>query len=127
MNKYKVLVFGSSGLVGQSLVKTLNSSKKVSEVFASTRKDADLHNPYDINNLIELVNLFTKDKSAEGATAGAPLPVKAAATAEKVALLERLRNYLDETSRQALLNRRASEAEAKMTELQQVPYTIYIG
>ncbi len=53
MNKYKVLVFGSSGLVGQSLVKTLNSSKKVSEVFASTRKDADLHNPYDINNLIE--------------------------------------------------------------------------
>lgn len=53
MNKYKVLVFGSSGLVGQSLVKTLNSSKKVSEVFASTRKDADLHNPNDINNLIE--------------------------------------------------------------------------
>ena len=50
-----------------------------------------------------------------------------AATEEKVALLERLRNYLDETSRQALLNRRASEAEAKMTELQQVPYTIYIG
>ena len=50
-----------------------------------------------------------------------------AATAEKVALLERLRNYLDETSRQALLNRRAPEAEAKMTELQQVPYTIYIG
>ena len=50
-----------------------------------------------------------------------------AATAEKVALIERLRNYLDETSRQALLNRRASEAEAKMTELQQVPYTIYIG
>ena len=50
-----------------------------------------------------------------------------AATAEKTALIERLRNYLDETSRQALLNRRASEAEAKMTELQQVPYTIYIG
>ena len=53
MNKNKVLVFGSSGLVGQSLVKTLNSSEKVSEVFASTRKDADLHNPNDINNLIE--------------------------------------------------------------------------
>jgi len=50
-----------------------------------------------------------------------------AATAEKTALLERLRNYFDETSRQALLNRRASEAEAKMTELQQVPYTIFIG
>jgi hypothetical protein len=50
-----------------------------------------------------------------------------AATAEKTALLERLRNFFDETSRQALLNRRASEAEAKMTELQQVPYTIFIG
>tara|TARA_B100000787_G_scaffold105193_1_gene78001 strand:- start:3625 stop:4830 length:1206 start_codon:yes stop_codon:yes gene_type:complete len=50
-----------------------------------------------------------------------------AATAEKTALLERLRNYFDETSRQALLNRRASEAESKMIELQQVPYTIYVA
>jgi hypothetical protein len=50
-----------------------------------------------------------------------------AATAEKSALIERLRAYFDETSRQALLNRRASEAESKMIELQQVPYTIYIG
>jgi hypothetical protein len=50
-----------------------------------------------------------------------------AATAEKTALIERLRTYLDETSRQALLNRRASEAESKMVELQQVPYTIYIA
>ena len=50
-----------------------------------------------------------------------------AATSEKSALIERLRAYFDETSRQALLNRRASEAESKMVELQQVPYTIYIG
>ena len=50
-----------------------------------------------------------------------------AATAEKTALIERLRAYFDETSRQALLNRRAAEAEAKMTELQQVPYTIYVA
>jgi len=50
-----------------------------------------------------------------------------AATAEKTALIERLRTYLDETSRQSLLNRRASEAESKMIELQQVPYTIYIA
>ena len=50
-----------------------------------------------------------------------------AATSEKTALLERLRNYFDETSRQALLNRRAAEAESKMIELQQVPYTIYIA
>ena len=50
-----------------------------------------------------------------------------AATAEKTALIERLRSYFDETSRQSLLARRALEAESKMTELQQVPYTIYIA
>jgi len=50
-----------------------------------------------------------------------------AATAEKTALIERLRTYFDETSRQSLLARRAEEAESKMTELQQVPYTIYIA
>jgi hypothetical protein len=51
----------------------------------------------------------------------------AAATAEKSSLIERLRAYFDETSRQSLLNRRAAEAESKMIELQQVPYTIYIA
>ena len=51
----------------------------------------------------------------------------AAGTAEKVALLERLRAYFDETSRKASLERRAQEAEAKMVELEMVPYTIYIG
>ena len=50
-----------------------------------------------------------------------------AATAEKTALLERLRAYLDETSRASLLNRKAQEAESKMVELQQVPWTIFIG
>jgi len=50
-----------------------------------------------------------------------------AATAEKNALIERLRAYFDETSRQSLLSRRASEAESKMIELQQVPYTIFIA
>ena len=50
-----------------------------------------------------------------------------AATAEKTALLERLRAYFDETSRKALLERRAQETEFKQTELKQVPYTIYIG
>lgn len=51
----------------------------------------------------------------------------AAATAEKVALIERLRAYFDETSRAASLERRANEADSKMKELQQVPYTIYVG
>ena len=50
-----------------------------------------------------------------------------AATAEKTALVERLRAYFDETSRKSLLERRAQETEFKQTELQQVPYTIYIG
>ena len=51
----------------------------------------------------------------------------AAATSEKTALIERLRAYFDETSRMASLERRANEADSKMKELQQVPYTIYVG
>jgi len=50
-----------------------------------------------------------------------------AATTEKAALIERLRTYFDETSRKSLLERRAQETEFKQTELQQVPYTIYVG
>ena len=50
-----------------------------------------------------------------------------AATAEKTTLLERLRVYFDETSRKALLERRAQETEFKQAELKQVPYTIYIA
>jgi hypothetical protein len=50
-----------------------------------------------------------------------------AATAEKNALIERLRGYLEETSREKLLERRAQEAEFKQTELASAPYTIYIG
>lgn len=51
----------------------------------------------------------------------------AAATAEKTALVERLRAYFDETSRASSLERRANEADSKMKELQQVPYTIFVG
>lgn len=50
-----------------------------------------------------------------------------AATAEKTALLERLRAYLDETSRSKLLEKKASEAEFLQKDLNKVPYTIYIG
>lgn len=49
------------------------------------------------------------------------------ATSEKNALIERLRVYFDETSRKSLLERRSQETEFKNKELQQVPYTIYIG
>ena len=50
-----------------------------------------------------------------------------AATAEKNALIERLRAYLDETSRKSLLERRKDEAEFRKAELGNVPFTIYIG
>ena len=46
---------------------------------------------------------------------------------EKDDLILRLRDYFDETGRQSLLERRAAESDAKMSELQKVPYTIYIG
>ena len=50
-----------------------------------------------------------------------------AATAEKEALITRLREYFDSTSRQALLERRAAESVARKSELGEVPMTIYIG
>ena len=51
----------------------------------------------------------------------------ASATADKNALVDRLRAYFDETSRQALLERRAAESVARNSELGQVPMTIFIG
>lgn len=51
----------------------------------------------------------------------------AAATAEKTALLERLRAYFDENSRASLLERKVRESDAVLKELDQVPRVIYIG
>lgn len=50
-----------------------------------------------------------------------------AATSEKQALIERLRTYLDETSRSKLLERKALESENVIKDLSAVPYTIYIA
>tara|TARA_R110002051_G_scaffold149447_1_gene221960 strand:- start:2651 stop:3808 length:1158 start_codon:yes stop_codon:yes gene_type:complete len=50
-----------------------------------------------------------------------------AATAEKTALITRLREYLDETSRSNLLAVRAEEAESLQRIEAAVPYPIYIG
>lgn len=50
-----------------------------------------------------------------------------AATAEKTALIERLRTFLDETSRKAMLERRRDESQFRREELANVPFTIYIG
>jgi uncharacterized membrane protein len=49
------------------------------------------------------------------------------ATAEKGALIERLRVYLDETSRQSLLTRKSAEGTSAMEELSRSPMTIFIG
>ena len=50
-----------------------------------------------------------------------------AATAEKTALIDRLRTFLDELSREKGMERKATESEFRLKELNQVPYTIYIG
>jgi hypothetical protein len=49
------------------------------------------------------------------------------ATSTKDALILRLREYFDQTSRQALLERRAAESAARVTEINQVPMVIYIA
>jgi len=49
------------------------------------------------------------------------------AATDKLRLIEKLREYFDQTSRQASLERRAAEAEFRKNELAEVPFTIYIG
>jgi hypothetical protein len=51
----------------------------------------------------------------------------ASADAEKTALITRLREYFDETSRKSMLERRKDEAEFSQNELNKTPMTIYIG
>ena len=50
-----------------------------------------------------------------------------AATAEKTSLIERLRLFLEDTSRQSLLIRRKAESDAAIDELGKSPMTIFIG
>lgn len=45
---------------------------------------------------------------------------------EKASLIEKLRGYLEETSREKLLERRSNEADYRQKELNQVPFPIYI-
>ena len=51
----KVLILGGNGLVGSSLDRVLGKSQKVQEVFASTRKDADL---FSLEHTQSLINSF---------------------------------------------------------------------
>jgi hypothetical protein len=50
-----------------------------------------------------------------------------AATSEKEALITRLREYFDSTSKQALLERRLAESDARTKEINYSPMTIFIG
>jgi GDP-L-fucose synthase len=54
----KVLILGGNGLVGSSLGRVLGESQKVQEVFASTRKDADL---FSLEETQSLINSFRPD------------------------------------------------------------------
>jgi len=49
------------------------------------------------------------------------------ATADKTALIERLRAYFDTTSRKTLLENKASEAESQRNILADVPMVIFVG
>jgi len=51
----------------------------------------------------------------------------AAASIERAALLEQLRNLLEETSRQKQLERKKNEAESIQTSLHSIPLPFYIG
>lgn len=53
MEKKKVLIFGSNGLVGKSLNRVLINSDKVSELITSTRKDTNLFSLEDTKKTIE--------------------------------------------------------------------------
>ena len=49
------------------------------------------------------------------------------ATSDKNALVDRLRAYFDDTSRQKLLERKQAESTAMQSELDRVPMTIFVG
>jgi hypothetical protein len=49
------------------------------------------------------------------------------ATADKTLLIEKLRDYLEDTSREKLLERRSLETDYRQKELNQVPQLIYIA
>ena len=56
MDKKKVIIFGSNGLVGKSLNRILSVSDKVSKIIPSTREDTDLFSIEQTRNTIEKNN-----------------------------------------------------------------------
>ena len=54
----KILILGGNGLVGSSLNRVLRNNKNITELFASTRKDADL---FDLTETKSLIHDFEPD------------------------------------------------------------------
>jgi hypothetical protein len=75
---------------------------------------------------------YTRNKYSQIPIPGAEVTLNgdtliASAQTTKEALITRLREYFDQTSRQALLERRAAETVARVQEISQVPMPIYIA
>ena len=56
MSKNKVLIFGSNGLVGKSLIRVLSNSEKIDELVPSTRNDTNLFSLQETKKRILDVN-----------------------------------------------------------------------
>ena len=56
MSKNKVLIFGSNGLVGKSLIRVLSNSAKIDELVPSTRNDTNLFSLEETKKRISDVN-----------------------------------------------------------------------
>ena len=56
MSKNKVLIFGSNGLVGKSLIRVLSSSEKIDKLVPSTRNDTNLFSLEETKKRISDVN-----------------------------------------------------------------------
>ena len=75
---------------------------------------------------------YTRNKYSQIPIPGAEVTLNgdtliASAQTTKEALITRLREYFDDTSRQKLLERRAAESVARVQEISQVPMSIFIG
>ena len=75
---------------------------------------------------------FVRNKYSQVPIPGAEVTLNgdaliSSAQTEKDALVAKLREYFDQTSRQSLLERRAAESTARNSELSNVPMTIFVG
>ena len=113
----KICIIGL-GLLGGSIGKECISKNLAKQVVGFGRNSESLKKAKQLGLVHEISESFEDLNQAD---------LIAAATAEKTALLERLRAYFDETSRAKLLERKSVEQDALIKELDAVPRVIYIG